>query len=449
MKILCFAFSLLVASFSFSYAQDLKIYPAPDRASPSPEYQVWINGQEAFVYRAPKGDFVHFSFNGKAAIEISSQTTVKEVNVRPLHSGKKAKIKNNKISFTVDRPGNFSVELNNTTSLPLFIFVSPPEKEVPAKGQAGVHYFEAGKIHEPGQIKLKSNETVYIAGGAIVRGSIFADSANNLRIMGRGILDGSIYQKGEARMIEMYNCRKVKIEGIVITDSHHWTVVPVHCQDVDINNLKIINGNDWDDGIDVVGSQQVRIRNSFIRTKDDCIAIKAVHYPWMLRPGIDRDVENVLVENCVFWNAEWGNALEIGFETRTESMSNIHFKNCDIIHVQGPEGTFTIHNGDRARVSNVLYEDIRVEEVEGLLVDFKILESRYSKDAQRGSIGNVVFRNIQVVGKRFPNSILIGFNENNMIKNISFENFLIQGKKIKGLETGKFEKEFAEEVSFR
>jgi hypothetical protein len=26
------------------------------------------------------------------------------------------------------------------------------------------------------------------------------------------------------------------------------------------------------------------------------------------------NVENVLVKNCVFWNAAWGNAIEIGFE---------------------------------------------------------------------------------------------------------------------------------------
>lgn len=449
MKFVSVIFCLLVLTISHSFAQELAVYPAPEGASASPEYRVWINGQEVFVYSAPKGDFVHFSCKGKATIEIVPKAAVKEVDIRPLHSNKKAVIQENSISFPIDGPGNFSVEVNKNTSMPLFIFASPPENEVPAKGQAGVHYFESGKIHEPEQIKLKSNETVYIAGGAIVRGSILADSVNNIRVMGRGILDGSIYEKGEARMIEMYNCQEVKIEGIVITDSHHWTVVPVHCQDVDINNLKIINGNDWDDGIDVVGSQQVRIRNSFIRTKDDCIAIKAVHYPWMLRPGIDRDVENVVVENCVFWNAEWGNALEIGFETRTESMHNISFKNSDIIHVQGPEGTFTIHNGDRAMVSNVLYENIRVEDVEGLLVDFKILESRYSKDTERGSIINVKFKNIRVGGERFPNSVLIGFNEKHSVDNISFENFSIHGEKIKDFEAGKFETEYAEKVSFR
>lgn len=443
-----FFFLIIAAPISSLFAQKLVRYAAPEGITASPEYTLKVNGEEVFVYRAPKGDFAIFSIDGKADIEVGVQTPVKEVKVRPLHAAIKTDHQQDRISFSINEPGNFSVEVNNNTSLPLLIFANPPEEEVPADGD-DVRFFEAGKIHDAGQIKLKSNETVYIAGGAVVRGSILADSANNIRVMGRGILDGSIYQKGEARMIEMYNCNDVKIEGIVITDSHHWTVLPIHCENVEIDNIKIISGNDWDDGIDIVGSRQVLIKNSFIRTKDDCIAIKAVHYPWMLRPGIDRDVKDIKVENCVFWNAEWGNALEIGFETRTESISDIHFLNCDIIHVEGSEGTFTIHNGDRARVSNVLYEDIRVEDVEGLLVDFKILESRYSKDSLRGSIENVEFRNIRVGGERFPNSILIGFNEQHTVENISFKNFFIHGKKIKDLETGKFETEHIENVQFK
>jgi hypothetical protein len=33
--------------------------------------------------------------------------------------------------------------------------------------------------------------------------------------------------------------------------------------------------NDWDDGIDIVGSQHVLVNNCFIQSKDDCIAVKA------------------------------------------------------------------------------------------------------------------------------------------------------------------------------
>jgi len=30
------------------------------------------------------------------------------------------------------------------------------------------------------------------------------------------------------------------------------------------------------------------------------------------------DVKHILVEDCLFWNAEFGNTLEIGYETRND-----------------------------------------------------------------------------------------------------------------------------------
>lgn len=78
----------------------------------------------------------------------------------------------------------------------------------------------------------------------------------------------------------------------------------------------------------------------------------------------------------------FANPLETNVPDKADK--NVTFRNCDLIHVEGPEGTFTIHNGDRAVVKNVLYEDIRVENSQGWLIDFKILFSQYSKDKERG-----------------------------------------------------------------
>jgi len=71
-------------------------------------------------------------------------------------------------------------------------------------------------------------------------------------------------------------------------------------------------------------------------------------------------VDNIVVQNSVMWNAIWVNGLEIGFEIRSDTIRNFNFSNCDLIHSEGPEGTFTIHNGDRALVQNILYDNIRV-----------------------------------------------------------------------------------------
>jgi hypothetical protein len=44
-----------------------------------------------------------------------------------------------------------------------------------------------------------------------------------------------------------------------------------------------------------------------------------------------------------------------------------------VIAAHGEGGVFTIHNGDRACISRVLYEDIRVEHFYDKLVDFRIM----------------------------------------------------------------------------
>lgn len=161
------------------------------------------------------------------------------------------------------------------------------------------------------------------------------------------------------------------------------------------------------------------------------------------------NVKNVTVQNSVLWNGIWGNGLEIGFETRAESISDIVFRDNDLIHVEGGEGTFTIHNGDRAAVSNVLYENIRVEDSVGYLIDFKILESRYTKDTERGRIENIRFNNIDVVGDVVPTSIMQGFDNRHNIDGVTVSNFRIQGATILSEEQLKLEKnEFVRGLRF-
>ena len=141
--------------------------------------------------------------------------------------------------------------------------------------------------------------------------------------------------------------------------------------------------------------------------------------------------------------------MEIGFETRCDTIKNVTFRNCDIIHVEGPEGTFTIHNGDRAVVKNVLYDDIRVEDTQGWLIDFKILKSQYSKDTRRGKIENIHFRNIQVEGDQLPYSQLQGFDDTFNIKNVLLENFYLHGVKVNSTYNGLISVIHTEKLEFK
>lgn len=123
-------------------------------------------------------------------------------------------------------------------------------------------------------------------------------------------------------------------------------------------------------GAIAVRSKEYLQKLSIIRACDDCICIKACPLP---SPAACCNVKNVHVHGCTLWNAEPGNALEIGYELRCNEVSDIVFFDCDIIHCEyeGNQsgGVLTIHNADRANVHNILYENIRIEDAQEKLVD--------------------------------------------------------------------------------
>lgn len=406
------------------------VYPAPPGVQRDRLFQVKVAGQPSFVYSLPVGGMTYFSYSSfarRADVEITVNRPVETVAIRPLSYGIRPQINGNVITFHLDRTAQLSVEINGDLTHPLLLFANPPEGSPPKPGPAGIHYFGAGKVHNVGRITVTSGQLVYIAGGAVVRGSIFMDRANGVHILGRGVLDGSLYKKGESRMIEVDRSTDVDIEGIIVTNSKHWTVPIIASDRVKLHNVKLVSDNDNDDGVDIVGSTNITVDQCFIRTKDDCVAVKAgVEY--FTKFNSQHDVSNVVVKRNVLWNGAWGNGLEIGFETRTASISGIRFLDNDLIHVEGPEGTFTIHNGDRAVISDVLYDNCRVEDSKGLLVDFKILKSRYSKDTDRGQIRNIHFRHIRVDHQGRP-SLLQGFDARHQIGGVTFEDVKVNGER--------------------
>jgi polygalacturonase len=146
----------------------------------------------------------------------------------------------------------------------------------PKQGDPSVVYFGPG-IHKPTRIDLTAGQTLYIAGRAIVKSAV-TSTGDNIRIMGRGILCGNDWphSKGPtARMVWPADGRNILIEDIVIRGASNWTVAPSRCDRVLVRNLRICGsrcGND--DGIDPCNSSNVTIRNCFIHTDDDGIAIK-------------------------------------------------------------------------------------------------------------------------------------------------------------------------------
>lgn len=474
---------LLSVSFFTATGQEI-IYPVPAGLKPSVDYTVFVNGKEVFVHASPiPAAYCSFEMAGPVTVTIKANRDIKWVDVRPLSSGITPQFKDSTIRIRISKPQQLSIELNGSIKMPLFIFANAPEKNKPSKTNPNVIYFEAGKVHHAGLIELKSNQTIYIEGGAVVIGAIIAKDAKSIKIAGRGVMDGtwnnrfndSLIKAGMfdklpqpardtyRRFIELINCEDVIVEGITLHNNTTWQIVPVGCRKVLIDAVKIVSDQASDDGIDVVHSKHVIIKNCFIRSKDDCVVIKA----YMKDEGV-QEVDNVIVENCVFWNALWGNALEIGFELNGLDVKNIRFSNCDIIHVEAG-AVLSIHNAGKSTVSNVIFDNIRIEDARQKLFDVAIFRSQYSEDSTRdpeerkrlylngawdgvlsipagkmefhgqfrGFVKNILFRNIQIVDGNFPYSVFYGFDGLHNVQDVRIENLSVHGRKIHTMKEAK------------
>jgi hypothetical protein len=410
----------------------VSIYPFPSGAKPSPDYRVEVDGQAIFTAAFAAGSYGSFGTDGAAEIVVKpARPVAKPPVVRPLRLGIRPEIRpDGSFVFAVTSPCQLLLEIPGAPDL--MLFANPPEGMRPDPADPRVRYFAAGKVHDAGPIELTSGQTLYLEPGSVVKGHVHAHGAENVRVAGYGVLDGRHYPHKSLRLMVFDACRDVRVEGICTVGTPSWNLVLGACEDVQIDGVKLIGWVVTSDGIDVVGGRRVRIANSFLRNNDDCVVIKALDMrkeiaaPHRTQYDWGCDVEDVLVENCVLYNDKAGNAMEIGYETRTEKISDIAFRNIDVIGAHGYGGVFTIHNGDRARIENVLYEDIRVEHFFDKLVDFRIFESKYSRDTERGHIRGVRLRNIRCVRDIYNCVSLIGgFDANHHIEDVTFESFYV------------------------
>lgn len=456
-------------------------YPGPAGLAAAADFKVWVNDKEVFLYNTEPAAVGQFSFTGEVTVRVQAMQDVRHVDIRPKNLNIKYQLAGNQITFKVAKPGALSIELHNESKRVVTLFANPPETAIPNPTDPHVKFFKSGTVYEAGMIELADGDQLYIEGGAYVKGSVKAKDAKNVRISGRGILDGGQLPQG-TRMVLLDHVDGALLEGIVLLDSRTWTVEPLFCKNIDIDNLKIVNWRTGSDGIDLVGTSHVRIKNCFVRANDDCIVIKTWAgndlYPRQKDAG--PDVEDITVTNSVFWNMPWGNALEIGFELRCKTIKDITFSDCDIIHVERG-AAMSIHNGDFATVRNIRFEDIRVEDARHKLIDLAVFFSQYSVDRptdeaerkqrykngvwdgvlwvypgeealyapNRGKIENIVFKNIQVTDGPVPFSVLAGYDGQHAVENVTIENLKINGKKVTNATDGKFHLEHTKGVIFR
>ena len=417
-------------------------YPVPAGEASSSDYQVQVVDQKVETYMARVLDppfagkrwdyggsysFANFDMSGSVVVRITSKRSLRNVVIRPQsYSIKPTLVNDNTLTLTLDRPLKISVEPDGRKG-PLLLFANPIETDSYEAGDKNVVYFGPG-VHKPEKIVLESNQILYLAGGAVVKAEVLV-KGTNIRICGRGILDGSDWQwrKGPVgNLIAIRNSSDVEINGITLRGSSHWTIVPKNSKRITVRNVKLCNSRvQNDDGINPCNSQDVLITDCFIRSDDDCIALKGLDFS-----AENSNVERITVENSTLW-CDRARIFLLGHESRSAFMRNITFRNLDIIHFTMTP--FLLEPGEDMRLENITIENIRMHgEGQREFIRLRPVVNQYMRNKVPGFIRNVLFKNITLDGQ--PGDYLVqleGADTEHNVQDITFENVSIAGAKLK------------------
>lgn len=437
----------------------LTLYDAPKTVTPSADATLTVEGQPVFVYDAvvnnthafsktPKlssTPMAYFDFEGEVTVDILMTGLADPITsavISPISAGIQAEAKDGHVRFILSKPGQYTVQFNGSPNKAMHIFANPLEKDIPDKNDPNVIFIEPGDW-EIESLVLKDNQTLYLSGGSILRGSVVSDNVKNVTIRGRGMIDGSLHESwvsaGEyARVpIDFRNSRNIKVEGIIINNSNAWCFNSFQSDGAEISNVKIISARPNGDGFTFQSCLNYTVKDSFVRSWDDSLVVK--NY------GMNSD--KITFDNVQVWT-DLAQSCEIGYETnkgqKSNSMiTNVTFKNITVLY-NFHKPVLSIHNSDDALVQNVTYSNIVVENAlmgrgdagdNNQLIDFNIAASGWSSTANRGKIKDVVIENLTVLktdSDVTPPSRIYGYDEEHMVENVAIKNVVINGKKITG-----------------
>ena len=405
--------------------------PGPDERYRSPLYEVRsAAGDPAFVYhrengwqRVPDQDgktwplpvmsadnhWVGLSAEGDVHLTIRTLASEAETaELLPERPGNTVAVAADgsvqvKLKLSAEHPGYYFVRINGEHGdrHPLFIFADPPETDVPVRGP-GVHFFGPG-VHDIGpHFAVKTGETVYLAPGAVVRGTIAA-RGTNVRIRGRGVLSGELLQEewmrhkrglvakpkdarasGIAPMV--WNdawLGSTTVEGVTIIDAPSYNLKLTG--GFEVRNVKLLSWNYSTDGVGGSGGPGL-VEHSFFKVNDDVFTLY-----W---PGRT-------LRNLVIWKQMNQAVFQLGYGYPLP-VSDILAEKIEIIRDEtetqdGHRGIIVLSASKGCRFKNVRFEDIKVH---GDTLNLLAIDNLDQDTPWAAPIKGVTLRDIDLVLRR-------------------------------------------------
>lgn len=228
-------------------------------------------------------------------------------------------------------------------------------------------------------------------------------------------------------LVTFDRCQRVRVEGITLTASPKFNLVPARCEDVTVEGISIFNPHLQSantDGIDPSLCQRVLIAHCRIDTDDDCIAIKS-------GGPAGEGVSDVLITDCTFLH---GHGCSFGSETsggdRRVTVRNCTFDGTDIgVRLKS----------DRTRgglVEDVVYENLTMKNVGQAIVIVSYYPDRdipqFGEHAESKPVGpttpawhRITIRNVTATGCTKNAGMILGLPES-PATDITLENVSIE-----------------------
>ena len=372
-----------------------------------------------------------------------------------------------KVSVEFDPPA--PNDISRATSVvrdALLIFADPLEQSLEL-APSDPYYYGPGD-QTIGCITVPANQTVYVAGGAYLRGGFKTEyGTDDVTIRGRGVItveDGAYTGCSDTHSL-VFICggEGVKIEGVTAvatvygaigghiggnTYFGNCNIDPVPGQGLVVSNVKVMGWQYAADGIFV--GRHGKVSDSFIRVNDDATVDYQSHQIWQ------RNIIWQLDNGWPFlmqWNT-WD-----GYEPvpALNGVTNVVVKDSIVVHVeQLPIGNYNIGcadgtnrydgnhrsifgawQGESNVVQNITFENIVVEGGLWTMPFYlHVGDSPFSQTqcscCSNGQINNILFKNInfQYWAAQWSN-ISGNVAKGGLVSNIEFRNISIDGTRMK------------------
>jgi hypothetical protein len=388
------------------------------------------NDAPCFVYMTPNYfeqkfrrsqkavSFTSFSFADEpVTVTVKCRVTVTSAVVRPKRANIQTTVSGDTVRFTLNAPRKVSLEVNDQIH-PLLIFAEPPEKlETNA-----THYFAPGTVTKVGTKKeIKEGESVYIAGGAVVEGTLLCTGHNNT-FHGRGILtsgyitwdawkaDNSLCQITYPRW---QTARSNDFSGLILLNSPGWYNYG-QLVNSKVRDVKFIAWNGNSDAIHLGGDSVME--DCFFFINDDCL--------------IANFGNSNVWRRCTVWRGPWGHPI-ISLLTKRVSRGYL-WEDIDVIGMEGTGPIITLKNykdwGKDGSVEDFTVRNVWIESPrKGPLL--KVEASTYS-------VKNFRLQNVSAE-TTLDNEGLIALPEKGEPGTIEFQNVKLAGKTLAGISEAK------------